>query len=438
MKEKMLNIEAFSEGKFFFLFFERERERLILIIIIEIVHKTPLQLYHNAASRLGLDQLNAIKSRLFKQNSTHMILDNLNLAFDQKDLIKPLLQHSTLLQVLDLSSNCLDDQDLKFLLKTAHKGLTELNLRNNILTVECISSILPFPHLRVLDLSYNALGPGILQRLPYLLEKLPSLREIKLSSTRLGDFIKLDQDVNEAYITYAMTSNNSSSIKLDLSSNHFYKDMLCKWTTLWINLNRITRLYLSNISSDTKWDNFQLLSDLPNLSDLIFSFSSKKSLYLCGIKQLITLKSNLNHLDLSCCDLTAEHIEIISQTLKENTTKLGKLTLHCNPRIGDRGIYFLNGAILQSKINMLDISNCGVTNECIPEVVQWTHYVQAIDWSENNLVLSDLEMERINKSANVKSEVRFFFLKKNGTCWKTNRLRLILVMQKKKEKKSHV
>lgn len=31
----------------------------------------------------------------------------IDLAFDQKDLIKPLLQHSTLLQVLDLSSNCL-------------------------------------------------------------------------------------------------------------------------------------------------------------------------------------------------------------------------------------------------------------------------------------------------------------------------------------------
>lgn len=143
------------------------------------------------------------------------------------------------------------------------KSLTELNLRNNLLTVECLSSILPFPHLRVLDLSYNALGPGILQRLPYLLEKLPSLKEIKLSSTHLGDFIKLDPDVKEAYITYTMTSDNRSSLKLDLSNNHFYKDMLCSWTTLWINLSRTTRLYLSNISSDTKWNNFQLLSDLP-------------------------------------------------------------------------------------------------------------------------------------------------------------------------------
>ncbi|GAA5798594.1 hypothetical protein HPULCUR_003999 [Helicostylum pulchrum] len=242
MKKNVLHVEAFSK---------------------EIVHKTPLQLYHNAASRLRLDQSNAIKLRLFKQNSTHMILDNLNLTFDQKELIKPVLQHSTLLQVLDLSSNCLDDQDLKLLLNVTYKGLTELKLRNNLLTVECLSSILPFPHLRVLDLSYNALGPGILLRLPHLLEKLPSLREIKLSSTHLGDFIKLDPDVKEAYITYAMTSNNRSRLKLDLSNNHFYKDMLCNWTTLWINLSRTSRLHLSNISSDTNWDNFQLLSDLP-------------------------------------------------------------------------------------------------------------------------------------------------------------------------------
>ncbi|GAA5798593.1 hypothetical protein HPULCUR_003998 [Helicostylum pulchrum] len=57
---------------------------------------------------------------------------------------------------------------------------------------------------------------------------------------------------------------------------------------------------------------------------------------------------------------------------------------------------------------MLDISNCGVTYKCIPELVQWTHYVQAIDWSGNNLVLGDQEMERIDKSANVKSEKGYF------------------------------
>lgn len=76
MKKNVLHVEAFTKGniRFFFL----EREAYTKYLHVEIVQKTPLQLYHNAALRLGHDQVNAIKLRLFKQNSTHMILDNLS------------------------------------------------------------------------------------------------------------------------------------------------------------------------------------------------------------------------------------------------------------------------------------------------------------------------------------------------------------------------
>ncbi|KAI9340106.1 hypothetical protein BD770DRAFT_219613 [Pilaira anomala] len=374
LKQNKTSVEAFTE---------------------KIVQKTSFQLYQNAASRLEIGQLNAIKIRLSKQNPNKLALEYLNLASDQKNIMQPVLQHSTLLQTLDLSSNYLNDHDLSFLLKDAHKGLTELNLRNNLLTAKCLSSILLFPRLRILDLSFNTLGATVLQQLPSLLENLPSIREIKLSFTHLGDFTIIDEKTKEAYMSYGMSSNTNLSLILDLSNNHFHEDMLFNWTKLWINLNRISKLCLSNISSDTKWENFSLLSDLPN-------FSSKKTLRLCGFQQLVTLKPILNQLDLSCCDLKAEHIDIIAQSLKETTTRLGKLILHCNPRIGDSGVYYLNGAILQSKINVLDISDCGVTNDSKLEILQWTHYLKEIDLTENNLVLNDQEMESLNPSTYVR------------------------------------
>lgn len=136
-------------------------------------------------------------------------------------------------------------------------------MRNNLLTAKCLSSVLLFPRLRILDLSFNALGPTVLQQLPSLLENLPLIREIKLSSTHLGDFTIIDEKTKEAYMSYGMTSNTNLSLMLDLSNNHFHKAMLFNWTKLWINLNRISKLCLSNIYSDTIWKNFSLLSDLP-------------------------------------------------------------------------------------------------------------------------------------------------------------------------------
>lgn len=155
------------------------------------------------------------------------------------------------------------NEDLSDLLKDAHNGLLELNLSNNMLTVECLSSITIFINLRILDLSYNTLGPAILQRLPDLLQSMPSLREIKLSGTHLGDFTDIDQDIKEAYIAYGMTAPLDSGLILDLSNNHFHKDILQQWTNILINLKQISGFHLSNISSDTTWDNFDLLSDLP-------------------------------------------------------------------------------------------------------------------------------------------------------------------------------
>lgn len=131
-----------------------------------------------------------------------------------------------------------------------------------MLTADCMHTITKFTRLGTLDLSHNALGPPILQQLPRILQTMPLLREINLSDTHLGKYTLMGPETQEAYESYGLTVPPFSLI-LHFSGNHFERDTLWHWTNMWRNLGRITCLYLSNISCDTAWDNFDVLSDLP-------------------------------------------------------------------------------------------------------------------------------------------------------------------------------
>lgn len=48
----------------------------------------------------------------------------------------------------------------------------------------------------------------------------------------------------------------------------------------------------------------------------------------------------------------------------------------------------LNGVILQSKIDILDLSDCGITSVSSDYVLQWTIYLKQLDVTQNpNFVL---------------------------------------------------
>lgn len=120
-----------------------------------------------------------------------------------------------------------------------------------------------FSKLRKLTLSNNPLGPVILQRLPELLTKIPSILDIDLSDTNLGEETPFDTAISEAYINYRITAPMDSGLTIRISDNHFTKDTLCHWTPLWKNLEQVSCLQLSSISSETAWENFDMLLELP-------------------------------------------------------------------------------------------------------------------------------------------------------------------------------
>lgn len=47
------------------------------------------------------------------------------------------------------------------------------------------------------------------------------------------------------------------------------------------------------------------------------------------------------------------------------------------------GLYFLNGAILDSKIDNLEVFRCGLTNKSMPEITTWTNHLQEINITDN-------------------------------------------------------
>ncbi|KAL9548539.1 hypothetical protein PS6_006549 [Mucor atramentarius] len=67
----------------------------------------------------------------------------------------------------------------------------------------------------------------------------------------------------------------------------------------------------------------------------------------------------------------------------QNVSKLRKLTLNSNPDIGDAGMVLLNGVVQQSKIDILDISDCGITIAIVDQVLQWTNHLKQLDATKN-------------------------------------------------------
>lgn len=92
----------------------------------------------------------------------------------------------------------LDDDDLAYLLDHANKGLSELHVCNNQLTVKCLDTLQKC-RLRSLDLSHNSMGPALMKQLPRLLEKIPSLKQLSIENTGIGRFTEIDETVKAIY-----------------------------------------------------------------------------------------------------------------------------------------------------------------------------------------------------------------------------------------------
>ncbi|XP_076659673.1 tonsoku-like protein isoform X2 [Halictus rubicundus] len=218
-------------------------------------------------------------------------------------------------QILDLSNGELQDiaevlNDCIFKLS----GLQELHLQGCNIDSTCLSKLEKLPsQLKLLDLSYNPLGPRSHEILCKLLAPLLQLRTLHLRYCQLSSFRFL--------------LSNSSLVNLDTSWNNFTKDEPCTF------LQR--QLLNLNLSNTTSSNEYNLVKSI--LTD--FSFT------------------NLECLELAACHLSDVDIKnILSQA-----SNLSKLVLRGNREIGVQSLNLL----LQytPTLRHIDVSGCKTIDE---------------------------------------------------------------------------
>ncbi|KAI7898424.1 uncharacterized protein BX663DRAFT_525246, partial [Cokeromyces recurvatus] len=209
---------------------------------------------------------------------------------------------------------------------------------------------------------------------------IPSLKYINLENTEIGKYTCIEEETKQAYDQFQSHKMSAANLFINLSNNHFENDMLIQWTWLWKKLKRLSKLEIASVTSDFGWENFEALSDLPTLSDLSFKYSIRETLNNCRLYEFFKLKPRLNQLDLTACGLALDDMVTLSYSL-EFVSKMRRLTLNSNPKIGDQGVKLLNNVIEKRKIDILDISDCQLVHLSI--YLKWTGYLKQINMTKN-------------------------------------------------------
>ncbi|KAI8332999.1 hypothetical protein BD560DRAFT_46390 [Blakeslea trispora] len=346
-----------------------------------IIRKTPLELYLNASRRLEVHPIKAIEYAMEMQNVTDISFMGLDIkANNQFDVVQQILEHSTALYRLNLSSNRLVNKDVERLLKIVNPSVGEVRLSNNYLTTGCLD-LLSKIRVAVLDLSHNPIDASIFIQLPIFLEKVPVLKRLELENTKIG---KVNSAIYRAVQEKSAAFHMASSLTMNVSSNHFEQDMLSQLTELWLKLSRIDGLELSSITSDFGWNNFDTLSELQSLTKMSFKYSDKTTFSYCHFKEFFIMKKTIHELDLTGCNLDLEDMVLFGYSLAY-IDRLNRLTLNSNPNIGDAGIKYLDAAIEKQKIISISVSNCGLTSESSELITRWTRYLKMMDITNNSI-----------------------------------------------------
>ncbi|XP_043279240.1 tonsoku-like protein isoform X2 [Venturia canescens] len=222
------------------------------------------------------------------------------------------LEYQEKLQILQLSGGSLYDSGK--ILNNALKRLStlqELHLQGCDMDENCFNCLERLPtQLRILDLSYNPLGPRCEEKLSELLSHNRHLQTLNLRYCKLTKF--------------ATPEEWSSLVNLDLSSN-----------PLEVNVTRhfLRRQMLSlNLSSTCE-------KAKPSIAREILDGSTAS---------LRTLES----LELACCDLTDEDVEeIISKT-----ANLSKFVVSGNTKLTKKAVEFLLAR--KPSLTHIDASGC--------------------------------------------------------------------------------
>ncbi|CAO3660934.1 unnamed protein product [Rhizopus stolonifer] len=238
-----------------------EQNQIVDAIVTGTVLKSALEIYLNSCERLDVRISSTIRNALSNVEHGKVPLKGL-LSKEQIPVIKQVLERMNLINELDLSYNFLGDEEIELLLTHA-KIPNEINLSNNEITITTVKKMLTAfsnSDLARITLSFNPIGPQLIEQVPRMISAFPNLRMLNLEGTCLGEFIQVDQEIKELYKKISL-SDIPYLITINLSDNHFQNDMLSVWTCLLASIERLDKLHLTGISSDMEWNNFMAFSE---------------------------------------------------------------------------------------------------------------------------------------------------------------------------------
>ncbi|KAJ8653255.1 hypothetical protein O0I10_011103 [Lichtheimia ornata] len=192
------------------------------------VKKTPVEIYQNVCTRLGLPSLTTVESALRDHQGGVLKLSGAGLSSRDVAAITQVLKRIPPLNTLDLSANLFYDQDVIDIL-TSTPGIQHLDLKSNRLTHNLIP-LLDCRSLLSLDLSFNPLGPESLAKLPQGLEMWPAIKKIKFVYCDIGGYIRITDEIQASYDNAG--SNPREDISIDLTDNAFSNLMRAHWQPL--------------------------------------------------------------------------------------------------------------------------------------------------------------------------------------------------------------
>ncbi|CDS06673.1 hypothetical protein LRAMOSA09200 [Lichtheimia ramosa] len=159
--------------------------------------KTPVEIYQNACTRLGLPVLSTVENVLRDYHGGVLKLSGAGLSSRDATVMTQVLKRIPPLNTLDLSANLFYDQDVIEML-TSTPGIQHLDLKSNRLTHNIIP-LLDCPSLLSLDLSFNPLGPEALAKLPLGLEIWTSIKKIRLIYCDFGGYFRITDEIQASY-----------------------------------------------------------------------------------------------------------------------------------------------------------------------------------------------------------------------------------------------
>ncbi|KAG1169187.1 hypothetical protein G6F70_008620 [Rhizopus microsporus] len=371
-----------------------ELDQQVDAVVTGTALKSALDIYLNACDRLDIRPSEYIRKQL--ADVSHGIIPLKGAVYeDQIPAIEQVLQKMNMISTLDLSFNFLNDNTIERLLKYS-KAPNEINLSNNratLSTLQLLTDLFSNSDLARLSLAYNSLGPELINKVPELITAFPNLRVLNLEGTFIGKYMAVNDDVRDLYRNMAQ-AEVPYRITINLSNNHFEKDMLSIWTSLLVRIERLDKLQLSGITSDTAWSNFVTLSD-SSLRGIDYNHSAKDVLDLMDLNFLLGSGKMLTELDLSGCGLTHQDIIKLCQGIQyQSNMKI--LSFRSNPAIGDESINSLYQLFKQCKIGLLDFSYCGLTFAGASTIALWAAngLVKEIDMTGNIIFDTTYQLDR--------------------------------------------